>query len=66
MLCYRDMTFCASDACTNTECVRHKKGPLYNPPDQFWKDHTAWSNFHAYGCPDYKGPGEKSKKKEDQ
>lgn len=55
MICYRDMTFCASD-CTNTACHRH-----FGPEDsaaarRWWGSDDAPVSFAYFSadCPDYK------------
>lgn len=56
MICYRDMTFCASD-CTNTACHRHF-GPEQQKGARSWWSHdpenapVAFSDF-SDTCPDY-------------
>ena len=52
MLCYRDMTFCTSKDCGNTECPRNTKGPMFDP-DEFWKDRVAMADFQKT-CKEYK------------
>jgi hypothetical protein len=60
MLCFRDMTFCASN-CVNSECRRHfgpddmiaaaKWWESFNSPDE--DPPVAFSDF-SDGCKDYK------------
>lgn len=58
MICFRDMTFCASD-CTNTLCRRN-----FGPDDafearQWWGSDdypVAWSAAFKVDCPDYLAP----------
>ena len=57
MICYRDMTFCASD-CRNTQCRRHF-GPAEREGARKWWGHypdnapVAFSDY-SKDCEDYK------------
>lgn len=53
MLCYKDMSFCTATDCGNLECIRNTRGSFYNPPDDFWKEHTCYADFQRT-CKDYK------------
>ena len=33
MLCYKDMTFCSSQLCVNTDCFRHRVHHMNAPKD---------------------------------
>ena len=62
MLCFRDMTYCVSDTCTNYDCRRHnlteRRDRERMPDKSFMPDKslpTAWANFES-DCPDYTPP----------
>lgn len=55
MICYRDMTFCASD-CENKECQRCVTDEVRDAAEEWWggKDYPiAKANFHL-SCEEYK------------
>jgi hypothetical protein len=54
MMCYRDMTFCASD-CTNAECFRHLTPEIERKAKLVGLD-LALSDFHET-CASYRPPG---------
>lgn len=64
MLCFRDMTFCASN-CINTECKRHFGPDDQRAADKWWElfkspdegPPIAWSDF-SDDCPEYRKPKE--------
>ena len=55
MICFRDMTFCASD-CVNTACRRHF-GEDEREAANKWMENPplAWSDF-SKGCDEYVKP----------
>lgn len=61
MLCYKDMTFCAADDCSNLNCLRNTKRADFQP-DGFFKDKIAYSDFQKE-CLDYWEKREKRKRK---
>lgn len=53
MLCYRDMTFCASRLCINEDCQRHAIHTEHNDEGL----PVAWCDF-SDRCPDYRSEEE--------
>lgn len=56
MFCYKDMTFCAADDCSNLNCLRNTKRADFQS-DDFFKDNVAYSDFQK-GCPNYEKESE--------
>ena len=59
MICFRDMTFCASD-CINTQCRRHFCEVDMMQARAWWRHDPenapiAWSDF-SKGCTEYAKP----------
>lgn len=52
MLCYKDMTFCAADDCSNLNCLCNTKRADFQPDDFFFKDKVVYSDFQK-DCPHY-------------
>lgn len=52
-MCYRDMTFCTAKDCRNMKCRRNTRNTDFFHPDEFWKEHIAYSDFFKE-CPYYK------------
>lgn len=52
MLCYKDMTFCSSNDCSNLECIRNTRRDDFTP-DDYWKDKICYGDL-ASKCPNYK------------
>lgn len=53
MLCYKDMTFCASKDCANMDCPRNTRNEKSFHPDEFWKKRVCVADF-SKDCKDYR------------
>lgn len=51
MLCYKDMSFCTAQDCTNLECSRNTRRGDFNP-DDFWSDKVCYGDFLS-DCKNY-------------